>query len=370
MMQRLILPAVVGACILAATPPAGGQSERAPFSAVVERHFGDWAGQRYGKLTAARVSRLLDDPRIKGEQAAALAAIWRYQSYHHGGDGKRNYPAVTLRLLQEHRFMKDHHFESTYERASTRIDAPRQLFVHRLPSLEGLQQGVLADCYFLSSLAGLVHRDPEKVRDMIRPRRDGSYEVTFPDGERFHVPRLTDGILAISSSSGANGLWPDVLEEAYGMHRVREGRRGYPFDVINFSPAAYPIHVFTGHKTRHIWLDLHPDRRMSAARAKLLERRLRPILRRSSYRLTTAYVAPGKHPPGMETDHVYAVLGLDAEHNIVTVRNPYGQYFRPRREPHGLRNGFLTHGGIFYVPLGDFVRIFNGVTYETGRPLR
>jgi hypothetical protein len=55
---------------------------------------------------------------------------------------------------------------------------------------------------------------------------------------------------------------------------------------------------------------------------------------------------------------------------VVTVRNPYGQYFRPRREPHGLRNGFLTHGGIFHVPLRDFVRIFNSVTYETGQPLQ
>jgi hypothetical protein len=273
--------------------------------------------------------------------------------------------------LTEHRFLKDHRLESTFERALKRIDAPRELFVHKLPSLEGLKQGVLADCYFLSSLAGLVQRDPEKVRDMIRQRRDGSYDVTFPDGEQFHVPRLTDGILAISSSSGDNGLWPDVLEEAYGMHRVRDGqRRGYPFNALNFSPAVYPMEVFTGHKTGHVWLHLHPERRMSAARARLLERRLRPILRRASYRLITAYVAPGKHPPGMETDHVYAVLGFDAEHNIVTVHNPYGQYYRPRHQPHGRRNGFLTRGGLFYVPLHDFVRIFNSVTYETGQPLR
>lgn len=369
MNQPSILATLVCAGILGATPPALAQSELTPFVAAVDSSFAAWAGGRDGLLTAARVNRWLRDPHIKGEQAAALAVIHLYQRSHRGNDGKKDHPAVSLHFLEEH-----HPFEHAFERALKRIAAPRQLFVHELPSLEGLRQGPLGDCFFMSPLATAVHRDPEAVRDMIRPRKDGSYDVLFGDGEHIHVPALTDGMIALSSASGGNGLWPSVLEEAYGIHRLRTvdhrgDSSGLALDAINTGGGAkYPIQVFTGHKTRQVVL--YHARFMSAERAARLERELRPILRRSSHRLVTTYTVGKNHPPNIAANHVYAILGFDAERNLVTVRNPWGQHFEPKDELPGLKNGYPTQAGTFKVPLREFVRIFSGVTYETGERLR
>ena len=45
---------------------------------------------------------------------------------------------------------------------------------------------------------------------------DGSCEVVFFSGEKITVPKLTDAQVALGSSAGNQGLWLNVLEEAYG----------------------------------------------------------------------------------------------------------------------------------------------------------
>lgn len=353
-------------CFLALVAKAAGQTDPTPFTKTVEEHFASWTG-KVDRLTAERVNQLLRDPKIKGDQAAALAAIHLYQRSHRNDAGKLDHPVFTRRL------MKDHNFEPGFERAQKRLAAPRDVFVHDLPSLAGLKQGPLGDCFFMSPLAAAVHRDPKAVRDMIRPRRDGSYDVVFPDGERFHVPPLTDGMIAMSSSSGGDGLWSSILEEAYGLHRFRAlGHRNpteLALDAIDKGGGAkYPIQVLGGHDTDQVVL-YHRDG-VTDARAERLARELRPILRRADKRLTAAYCVGGNHPPNIVTNHVYAVLGFDAERDLVIVRNPWGHQFEPKDKPAGLKNGYSTKEGIFHVPLDDFVRIFSGVVYETRERLR
>ncbi len=362
-MQRRILVAVVCAGFLAAVPAASAQTSHARFVETVEKHYESWAQNRNGQLTAARVDQLLRDPKIKGEAAAALATIHLYQRAHRGDDGKIDHPAVGLP------FLKEHAFERGFERAMKRVAAPRALFVEDLPSIDGLKQGPLGDCFFLSPLAAAVHCSPKAVRNMIRPRPDGTYEVAFGDGERFHV-QLTDGLIGISSVSGDNGIWPSVFEEAFGLHRLKvTGHRGLALDAINTGGGArYAIEVLTGYRTKQVVL--YHAKPMTASRAAELERELRPVLSRARQRLVTTYAVGGNHPPNIATNHVYAILDFDAQRSIVTVRNPWGHKFQPKEQPPGLQNGYPTERGIFKVPLAEFVRIFSGVTYETTERLR
>ncbi len=74
-------------------------------------------------------------------------------------------------------------------------------------------------------------------------------------------------------------------------------------------------------------------------------------------------------PPGIPGGHCYAVLGFDAATDTVHLWNPWGNTFQPKKEPHGLLNGYPVKGGRFDVPLGDFVKIFGYFDWETHEPL-
>jgi hypothetical protein len=71
-------------------------------------------------------------------------------------------------------------------------------------------------------------------------------------------------------------------------------------------------------------------------------------------------------PKGIAHGHVFGVLGYNPVSRMVTMFNPWGNHIKPAG-PSGRINGYPTQHGIFAVPLGDFVQIFNGFTYETDR---
>jgi hypothetical protein len=61
------------------------------------------------------------------------------------------------------------------------------------------------------------------------------------------------------------------------------------------------------------------------------------------------------------------VLAYDEQKDTLTLWNPHGNTFPGRgkeiKEP-GIANGYPTRAGVFEVPVGEFVRIFSGVTVE------
>jgi hypothetical protein len=68
----------------------------------------------------------------------------------------------------------------------------------------------------------------------------------------------------------------------------------------------------------------------------------------------------------MIPSHVYAVLGFDAEAEIVHLWNPLGDDFTPSGQA-GLEAGYPVRAGRFAVPLAEFLQIFVAMTYESGR---
>jgi hypothetical protein len=78
-------------------------------------------------------------------------------------------------------------------------------------------------------------------------------------------------------------------------------------------------------------------------------------------------ISTGKYPPGIVTDHCYAVLGYDPQTQQVTVMNPWGNHFEPKGPP-GMEHGYATKSGAFTLPLSDFVQIFETVYYQTSLP--
>jgi hypothetical protein len=362
----------LAAGLLTPAASAGGH-----FATVVEAHFSRWDRNHDGRLSAQEVTALVTDPAVRGDEAAAVAVIHLYQR------GRKGSAACTRDELlhptapgpEERRDVTPRrvNFEARFNTFRERIHkTPRVVFAANAPTLDRLSQGYQGDCYFLAAVGAAVHRNAAAVRHMIHPRPDGSCDVVFGNGQSAHVRPLTDAEVALASSAGSQGLWPAVLEEGFGQLKARSSLGGHGTGegldaVTGGGDAGRAITLLTGHKARFLairkgWAsDSPPPQRDAPA----LAARVRAVLHDAAaqHLLVCCGTSRGPRPPGIASEHDYAVLAYDAGTDTVQLWNPWGNHFEPRGRP-GLENGYPTVGGRFQLPLWDFVHIFGGVFYE------
>jgi hypothetical protein len=368
-----------GTLVAVLAAPAAG----AGFRAVVEAHFQHWDRNHDGKLSAQEVTALVTDPAVRGDEAAAVAVIHLHQRGHRllAACTREQLLRPTAAAAEERRDAAPRQvpFEARFNTFRDHIRrASRELFVGKAPALNGLSQGYLGDCYFLAPVGAAVYRHGAAVRRMIIPHPDGSWNVAFGGAAAVRVRPLTDAEIALGSSAGGQGLWLNVLEEAFGQVKARSSwfRHGTAegLDALaGGGDAGGVITLLTGHKARFLLLrkGWTKDRPPSPRDVPALAARARAVLRDAAAGRHLVCCGTGKaaQPPGIAAHHDYAVLEYDARTDTVLLWNPWGNRFSPRGRP-GLENGYATEDGQFRVPLGDFVRIFEGVFYETPPPAR
>lgn len=289
-------------------------------------------------------------------------------------------------------------FQSRYDQCLKKIQkTDRDLFGSEKPlSIARCKQGPLGNCFFVSVVGGAIDRDPQSIRKMIEPKADGAgYTVTFGNGRKVEVGPLTEAELGISSTTGVDGVWLAVLEKALGTTRRADSPSRHkmlsPTDAIaRGGNTGSSITMLTGHTTERITLkrkarkpeldqsDIN-QRRIAGTSAKLelaadAEKLAKSVRERvqaalAINRLVAAGTGEEKLPPGISGKHAYAILGYDQEKDTLRIWNPHNNTRVVRGEP-GLKTGYPTKGGVFEMPVGDFVRVFNGVTIETGNKAR
>jgi hypothetical protein len=370
------------------------------FAKLVNKNFQKWDQNGDGSLSADEIDRLILDPSVNGLEAAAIAAIHR----HLRSEGAP--PAITQAelltqaqqqpVLPEERKCQDAErqdlnggqarFVTYYSLFATHLKkAPRDLFAgDDGPTLGGVKQGALGDCYFMCVIGATVNRDPQTVRRMLHANPDGTTDVKFPAVGIVRVGRLTDGQIALTSSAADQGIWINVLEKAFGEVRFSQPQTKHADDEIDLDVISHggkiqnTIQLMTGHKAVDIWIRKYKNKKLHAPTGAEVPRiiaRLDSVFSKAfaTNRLVCADIAPGVTgkdvPPGLVGRHAYGVLGYDQPSQMVTVWNPHGKDYTPKATPAGLRNGYPVKGGVFQVPLADFVRIFKAVTYETSAPL-
>ena len=387
-MRRLIvLPRSLPlfACLLAlltAAPLSAAPKKTRSFAAVVQTHFEHWDRDHDGKLSPAEVSALVADPSVTGNAAAAIAAIHVFQRVKK----HKNIPLTLKFLTAAHKGDDDHrrdkaedapNFQDDYEDFVTHIaKAPRALFTNpRAPTLEGISQGDLGDCYFLCVVGAAVARDSSAVRALFHLDPDGSCTLRFPGETVVHETKLTDAEIALGSSAGRQGLWLNVLEKSFGAMNVRISRKGKASSmgldtIANGGDADQAIEVLTGHKAETLAIRQGKDNHLPAPKELLvLEGKFRSLLQKASQQhlLVCCGTPEGKVPPGLVDDHDYAVLGYDRAADALHLWNPWGNNFTPKGAP-GLKTGYPTKHGHFHIPLKDFLHVFDEVYYETLTP--
>lgn len=366
----MILTTTALALVLAAAPPS-------EFASEVQAGFSVWDSNRDGLLTPNEVEWQIADPRVKGRAAAALAAIQTYQS---GSDGKKR-PLLRDTLLREATAETAKEvqppFEPRFADALARIErANRVLFGPGAPGLDDVRQGHIGDCFFVAVVGAVADRRPSDVRGWIVPQGDGSHRVRFPLGANAGVRPLTDAQIALTSFAGKQGLWINVLEQGFGqiMRRVDPNpTQGLALDAIAFGGTpVQTMRMMTANEAAMV--NLRPaDQKTPPTEAQLsgMMPQLRAVLRdaHANKRIACAGSPNSGLPPDVTPTHAYAVLGYDADRDVVKLWNPHGNTFQPAGPP-GLTNGYATRHGRFELPLADFARVFCFLAYETGQSIR
>lgn len=351
---------VLGACLLGmASGPAVGQvpppgdskgSHRA-LDDVLAANLPAWTGGT-GVVEKHRLEALAADPRIRGEDAAALAALLRrfrtattpsFPTADLGGAAEpgldRNYRAIAAKL--------------------GRVN--RSLFAKGRPDFAKMRQGPAGDCYLFSGAGWWAYHQPNRIVQMIQELPDDHYLVLFPDGEQVVVSAPTDTELACneSASTAEDGIWMAVLEKAVGtLDYGRDAKTRAVADPslrVNLGGSTRAdVRRWTGNAVDTYRLGEPADRaRVRAALVAMQGRRL----------MAQAVVLKSEMPSPIPANHAYAVLGFDAKTDTLTVWNPWGDDFHPRG-PAGLEHGWPRRHGVFQIPLADFLRAFSMLDIE------
>ena len=201
------------------------EADETSFSKVVQSCFRSWVPDGSGWLTPSRINRLIMNHQVKGDEAAAVAAIHLYFRNHKEMSGLRKAELLRADIAgnAEERardLARVRVLNGRFRKFSKRLKmVSRTLFADNAPHLEGIHQGPLADCWIVSAIGAAVYFHPLLLKEMILPRPDGSYTVKFRDGRSVLVNRLTDSQIVLSSTARGQGLWLNVLEQAFGQVR-------------------------------------------------------------------------------------------------------------------------------------------------------
>jgi hypothetical protein len=356
----LMVPAFVG----------GDELAQVKFKDVVEAKFAHWDKDGDGKLSPREIDAFVANPRVSGDEAAAIAAIHAYFRDHPKSDALDK--DVLTAPPAKQKIARD--IDGTFKAFRNRIrKAPREIFVgDTLPSLKDFHQGHLGDCYFLCVVGAYVERDAAGFKKMFHPRQDGSCEVVFPKGKSLVIHKLTDVQIALGSTVGEQGLWINVAEVAFGrekfVHTPKDKRKPdeLPIDIIAHGGGLdESIRLLTGNPST--WLDFNAKDSADAQHKKLRDALKAGLAKK--HLMATCTPEKKKIPPAINGGHCYAVLGYKPKGDLVVVWNPFGNDHQPEQPP-GLKNGYETKMGRFEVPVAEFVQIFGGLSSETPLPVK
>ena len=357
---------------------------------AVKENFSQWDSNGDGQLSVDEVNAALANPKIKNGSAAAIVAIEKVIRGH-----KYKLPPLTKDYLissplkepansneeaesadDESKaaiFNHEPSFQQRYEKAMMKLrETSQELFPQSLPSFTATHQGALGDCPFVSTVGAIVYRNPADIRAMFKQNSDRSFVVTFGNGKSVKIAHLTDADIAMWSCAGTNGLWFTVLEKAYRKLLVQSKKQAgnKQASIYDKFSSGQTVEIFSGHKTYSFEL-----KNFSGGTHDLVT--LRNALnnaQRENLLMKTG--TPGKGggkakdwPPHMPHGHAFAILGYDERTDLVHVWNPWGNNVTPKGAD-GLKNGYKTQTGQFFVPLKEFVEIFNKINFETQSAFR
>ncbi len=356
--------------LMARDAELSGAGDREKFVAVLEKNFTAWDSNDDGQFSVDEINQLVANAGIRGEDAAAVAALKRASRFR-----KVTLPSFTLEHLKSlattHPPAKDMpDFAAMFGGSLKRINSmKRDLFTAAGPRIETIHQGKMGNCFSLAPLAALAHQRPDYVRtEMIRPQADGSIAVRLGN-EDVKVSPPTDAEIALCSANEDGGLWVNVYEkaagEAHNAKKPADKRDATGLDALSRGGSAGTQLAFiTGREMYRVSCKFAKEKDLSQTDYDKHMAELRAALTSAvkEKRLMTCGTLKTTIP-GITPNHAYAILGFDSATDVIRLWNPHGDTKQVKAEP-GPQNGYPITDGIFEMPLTVFVKEFAGTAYE------
>ena len=331
------------------------------FLVAVRANFALWDLNHDGTLTREEIETDMQNPRIVGEAAAALAALKLGSTLYNHLDQTRSFTPADIdaieRQLGEGQKL-ERNFVGYFAAGMKKLqEQPRELFVEGLPRISAIRQDFTTDCYFLSAAGALAQVNPQAIVRLIAANRDGSFTVSFPGQPGVRVPAPTDSEIATYTIS-KDGIWLSVLQKAFAILRIQHEPQQVstrePLDSVGFrTGSTRVIELLTGHRSRAI---IFPSQSRRPLDSSLLTQTRSEI--QNALRDRRGVTVSNSH-------HAYAIVAYDPKSDLVTVHNPYD------------RGGFetwieggdkvrRTEEGFFVLPTERLVGNFYNVRFEEG----
>ena len=338
----------------AALPPVAQK-----FFAAVRANFAKWDLNHDGRLAREEIEIDMQDARITGEAAAALAALKIGATQTDKLAETRAFAMSDIdemeRTLREGRRLDANFLGYFYVGFKKLQDTPRELFAQGLPHLTAMRQYFTSDCYFLSAVGAVAETNPTALVKLITPD-NGGYVVRFPGQPAVRVLAPTDAEIA-TYTAAKDGLWLSVLQKAYAFIRIRmepkEAKTREPLDSVGFRLGSTNVmELFTGHPSRAIRLGAESPKGVTAPMVVQVRAALRV-----AFRDRQAVTASMNH-------HAYAITAYDPATDRVTIHNPYNSAgFETLSEDNKIRR---TDDGFFTLTTAQFAGAFYYVRLEQG----
>jgi hypothetical protein len=317
--------------------PAAAQQ----FFAAVRENFAAWDLNRDGQLTREEIEIDLQNPRITGEAAAALAALKLAATHSNHLQDTRAYTLADIDAMEQKLQTGqklDPNFINYYTTGlKKQREVPRQLFSEGVPRLTAIRQDWTSDCYFLSTVGALAQVNPQAIVRLIAPTGDGKFTVSFPGKPPVRVPPPTDAELA-TYSNARDGIWLSVLEKAYAVG-FRTG-----------SPKV--VELLTGHQSKAIYLPADSHRPADEPLRGELRSRFQ-----TAFRDHLAAMLGNSH-------HDYTIVAYEPASDRVTIHNPYNRA-GTETFPDGVKVA-VSDEGFFTLSTTQLVNYFNYLYFELG----
>ena len=212
----------VGAAFAQQQPPAPKITFQAPsYKKALEQFLPKWDVNKNDRLDRDEIAALLRDGSIRSIEAAALATshFWFLKSPDKKSatlselisDIKETMAFANGSLTNIFKMEKEYEFYLVHLFTSS-----REMFGSKKLGIDGISQGHMGNCFFVSMAGNLAFQNPDAIRNMIKPNEDGSNKVEFPDGRSVRINKLPEAVIALGSRTGNQGTWINLLEEAYG----------------------------------------------------------------------------------------------------------------------------------------------------------
>jgi hypothetical protein len=232
---------------------------------------------------------------------------------------------------------------------------------------ESVVQGACRDCYLLAAISSMAGSDQGKQRlaSMIEDKGDGNYLVTFPGKEPIPVKISPEDFKqperdaagerhsAGLSEPSVDGIWPMVLEKAYGQYLAKNSWLGSDSPTAQLDRGSISkegVRLLTNSDTPAVWpIGTFTNSGLTEGSHKLTE-----VLDKGG----PVTISGSRH--GQEWHEVAVTgyrMGMDKDGNktiFFTVRNQWGT--DPAAEKQGNANGK------FEMSLAELTQEFGAVT--------